>query len=200
MAMRGLLAVVLLALAATAAGAGDPLFDAVAAGDKAAVEQALAEGSAVDSRTQDQATPLINAALGDQVAIAELLISKGADVMARNSGGFTPLHAAAYSGSVAVARLLLEKGAVLDDADNKSGVTPMMVAGEENRVAVAEFLINQGADINHPEKHGYLPITRAVWKDNKDIVALYKQHGAKCPPAKVLGNDEWLRKCEEVGQ
>jgi ankyrin repeat protein len=160
----------------------------------------LTDGAAVDSRAQDQATPLINAALGDQLAIAELLLSKGADVMARNSGGFTPLHAAAYSGSVAVAKLLLEKGAVLDDTDNKSGVTPMMVAGEENNVAVAEFLIAQGADINHAEKHGYLPITRAVWKDNKDIVALYKQHGVKCPPASILGNDEWVRKCEAAGQ
>jgi len=198
--MRALFAIVLLAFAATTAAASDPLFDAVAAGDKVAVEQALAGGAAVDSRAPDKATPLINAALGDQLAIAELLLGKGADVMARNSGGFTPLHAAAYSGSVAVARLLLEKGAVLDDADNKSGVTPMMVAGEENHVAVAEFLIDQGADINHAEVHGYLPISRALWKDNKDVVGLYKQHGAKCPPAKVLGNDEWLRKCEEIGK
>ena len=198
--MRALLALVILTFPVTATAAGDPLFDAVAAEDKAAVERALAGGAEVDSRAPDQATPLIDAALGDQLAIAELLLSKGADVMARNSGGFTPLHAAAYSGSVAIARLLLEKGAVLDDADNKSGVTPMMVAGEENHVAVAEFLIVQGADINHPEAHGYLPITRALWKDNKDIVSLYKQHGAKCPPAKILGNDEWLRKCEEIGQ
>ena len=35
------------------AAAGDLLFDAVAAGDKAAVEQALANGSDVDSRAPD---------------------------------------------------------------------------------------------------------------------------------------------------
>src|SRR5262245_27184342 len=165
--MLRIVAMAVVLFASSGAVAGDPLFDAVRAGDKAGVERLLASGAEVDSRDRDQATLLIVAALNDQPAVAELLLSKGADVMARNAGGFTPLHAAAYSGSVPVARLLLEKGAVLDDANNKSGVTPMMVAGEENRVAVAEFLIVQGADINHPEGHGYLPITRALWKDNK---------------------------------
>ena len=88
--MRGLLALFVLAFAATPADAGDALFDAIAAGNKAAVEQALADGADVDSRARDQATPLIAAALDDQLAIAELLLSKGADVMARNSGGLHP--------------------------------------------------------------------------------------------------------------
>ena len=122
--MRGLLAVLALMLAATTAAAGDPLFDAVAAGDKAAVEQALANGASVDSRASDQATPLMAAALANQTVIVEALLDKGANVMAaRNSGGFTPLHAAANAGSVPIAKLLLDKGAVLDDAENKAGVT-----------------------------------------------------------------------------
>ena len=137
--MRGLLTLLVLAFAATPVAAGDVLFDAVAAGNETAVEQALANGADVDARARDQATPLISAALGNQTAIAELLLNKGASVMARNSGGFTPLHAAAYSGSLAIAKLLLGKGAVLDDAANKAGVTPLMVAGEENQVAVAEL-------------------------------------------------------------
>ncbi len=184
--MRGLLIVLMLVGAATRATAGDPLFAAVAAGDKAAVEQALASGAGVDSRAPDQATPLINAALGDQLAIAQLLIGKGADVMARNSGGFTPLHAAAFSGSLPITKLLLGKGAVLDDAANKSGVTPLIVAAEENRLELAEFLLAQGADVNHAEVHGYMPISRAFWKGHFDIVALFKRHGATCQ-ADVLG-------------
>jgi ankyrin repeat protein len=198
--MRGLLALLILAFAATTAAAGDPLFDAIDAGDRAAVERVLANGADVNSRARDKATPLIAAALDSRLAIVELLLSKGADVTARNSGGFTALHAAAYSGSVPIAKLLLEKGAVLDDADNKAGVTPMMVAGEEDHIAVAELLIAQGADVNHPEIHGYLPVTRALWKGNKDIVRLYKQHGVTCPPAKILGSEEWSRQCLEIGQ
>jgi uncharacterized protein len=194
--MRGLAALFVLAFAAAPAAAGDLLFDAVAAGDKPAVEQALANGGDVDSRARDQATPLIAAALGDQLAIAELLLSKGADVMARNTGGFTALHAAAFSGSLPIAKLLLDKGAVLEDSANKSGVTPMIVAGEENHVELAEFLIAQGADVNHPEGHGYMPITRAFWKGNTDIIRLFKRHGATCQ-AKILDKAS-LAKCEAI--
>jgi uncharacterized protein len=191
-----LLAFLVLAFAATSAFASDPLFDAVAAGDKAAVEQALAGGADVNSRAPDQATPLINAALGDQLGIAELLLGNGADVMARNSGGFTALHAAAFSGSLPIAKLLLEKGAVLEDAANKSGVTPLIVAGEENHVELAEFLIAQGADVKHPEAHGYWPITRAFWKGNAEIIKLFKRHGATCQ-TKTLGEAN-AAKCEAI--
>lgn len=194
--MRGLLALLVLAFAATSAAAGDPLFDAVAVGDREAVEVALAAGQAVDSRAPDQATPLINAALGNQLEIAEVLLSHGADVMARNSGGFTPLHAAAFSGSLPIARLLLEKGAVLEDAANKSGVTPLIVAGEENHVELAEFFIALGADVNRAEGHGYMPITRAFWKGNTEIIKLYKRHGAACQ-ANVLGEVN-AAKCEVI--
>jgi ankyrin repeat protein len=194
--MRLLLAMVVLASAVVTAAA-DPLFDAVAAGDTAAVQQALAGGAAVDSRAHDQATPLINAALGDRPDIAELLIGKGADVMARNSGGFTPLHAAAYSGSLPIAKLLLAHGAALDDAANKAGVTPLMAAGEENQVAVAEFLLAKGADVGHAEVHGYLPITRALWKGNTEIVLLFKRHGATCQSAEKIGEGDY-KKCMEI--
>jgi ankyrin repeat protein len=178
--------------------AGDVLFDAVATGDKAAVEQALTNGSAVDSRARDGATPLINAALGNHLAISELLLDKGADVMARNSGGFTPLHAAAFSGSLPIAKLLLERGAVLEDAANKSGVTPMMVAVEENHVELAEFLITKGADVNRGEAHGYLPITRAFWKGNQEAMKLLKRHGATCQNAKILGSEAEVARCMQV--
>jgi ankyrin repeat protein len=198
--MRRLLAVLAFVFAATVATAGNLLFDAVAAGDTTAVERALASGVTVDSRAGDQATPLMAAALGNQVVIAELLLTKGANAMARNSGGLTPLHAAAYAGSVPIAKLLLGKGAVLDDADNKAGVTPLTVAGEENHVGLAEFFLANGADVNHPEIHGYLPITRALWKGNKDIVRLYKSHGAVCPSTQVLGGEGWYRQCVEIGQ
>jgi ankyrin repeat protein len=195
--MRRLLASLALIFTATVAAAGSTMFDAVADGNTAAVEQLLAAGADVDSRAPDQATPLINAALGAQLAIAELLIGKGADVMARNSGGFTPLHAAAFSGSVPISKLLLHNGSKLDDAANKSGVTPLMIAGEENHVALAAFFLSEGADVRHAEVHGYTPITRAIWKDNTDIVRLFKHHGAPCPPANSIGEKDHA-KCMEI--
>ncbi|RUL96420.1 ankyrin repeat domain-containing protein [Rhizobium chutanense] len=195
--MRRFLTSVALFLSATVAAAGDPLFDAVSAGNTVAVEQLLASGADVNSRTRDQATPLTNAALGNQLSVAELLIARNADVMARNSGGFTPLHAAAFSGSVPISKLLLAHGAVLDDASNKAGVTPLMVAGEENHVLLAEFFLGKGADVNHAEVHGYAPIARAMWKGNFDIVRLFKRNGVACPSANVLGADNYA-KCMEI--
>ncbi len=194
--MRGLLALLAFGLAVTTATADDAIFKKIASGDKSAVELALANGVDVNSRASDDATPLMFAALNGQLAIAELLVGRGADVMARNSGGFTPLHAAAYSGSLFVAKLLLEKGAVLEDSANKSGVTPLLVAGEENRLELAEFLIAKGADVNHAEGHGYMPITRAFWKGNTDIIRLFKRHGATCQ-AKILGAEN-AAKCEAI--
>ncbi|MBP2235268.1 ankyrin repeat protein [Sinorhizobium kostiense] len=195
--MRGLLASVGLIFTATIAAAGNPLLDAVATGDTAAVERALAAGADVDTRTRDGATPLINAALADRPVIAELLIAKGAGVMARNSGGFTPLHAAAYSGSLPIAKLLLDHGATLDDVANKAGATPLMVAGEENHLALAEFLLAKGADVGHAEVHGYMPITRAFLKGNTEIVRLFKRHGATCPPSSLLGDKDHA-KCMKI--
>lgn len=185
--MRLVFAVAVIAIASTSAVAEERLFDAVNAGDVAAVEQLLAHGALVDSRDRDQATPLIAAALSDQLEVAQVLVAKGASVMARNAGGFTPLHAAAYSGSVPIAELLLGKGAVLEDAANKAGVTPLMVAVERNHVAVLELLIARGADVNRPESHGYTPVTRAGFKGHREVIRVLKRHGAVCPPAEVLG-------------
>ena len=92
--MRGLLAVLALMLAATTAAAGDPLFDAVAAGDKTAVEQALANGASVDSRASDQATPLMAAALANQTVIVEALLEQRGQ---RHGPEFGRLHPAARS-------------------------------------------------------------------------------------------------------
>jgi uncharacterized protein len=176
------------------ASADESIFLAIEAGDEAAVARELSNGADVDSRSRDQATPLIAAALADRNEIAELLLDNGADVMARNSGGFTALHAAAYSGSVPILSMLLERKAVLEDDNNKAGVTPLMVAGERNHLAAAEFLISKGADVNHAEIHGYLPITRALFKGNTDIIRLYKRNGATCQ----AGISGWYEKCMEI--
>jgi uncharacterized protein len=178
------------------ASAGEPIFDAAAKGDVAAMEQLLAAGTAVDSRDQDQATPLIAAALGGQVEAAKLLLSKGADVMARNSGGFTPLHAAAYGGSAEVAALLLDNKAARDDTANKAGTTPLFVAAETNHPEVVELMISNGADVSQLESHGYMPTTRAFWKGHVDMVRLLKRHGAVCQEDKLDAGQ--YKQCLEI--
>lgn len=181
-----------------AAFAGEPIFDAAAKGDVAAIEKLLAAGTAVDSRDQDQATPLIAAALGGKVEAAKLLLSKGADVMARNSGGFTALHAAAYGGSAEVAALLLDNKAARDDTANKAGAAPLLVAADTYHPGVVELLIARGADVSRPESHGYMPLTRAFWRGDRDTVRLLKRHGAVCQPAKILGGEAYYQQCLKI--
>ena len=193
--LRALLLVIVLTLPGTAF-AGEPIFEAAAKGDVAAIEKLLASGTAVDSRDRDQATPLIAAALGGQVEAAKLLLSKGADVMARNSGGFTALHAAAYGGSAEVAALLLDNKAARDDTANKAGVTPLFAAAEMNHPEIVELLVAKGANASQKESHGYLPTTRALWKGHVDMVRLLKRHGVMCQEDKLEPSQ--YKQCLEI--
>jgi ankyrin repeat protein len=159
----------------------------------------LAKGVEADSRGQNAETPLIAAALAGEFAVAELLVAHGADLQARNAGGFTPLHAAAYAGSVPVAALLLDRGAQLDDAANKAGVTPLFVAAEQNHPALVELFIARGAAVAATERDGYVPLTRALWKGNDEVMRVLKRHGAVCQPADILGSEELYRQCLAAG-
>ena len=175
------------------------LYDAAVAGDLAVVEQLLADGARADARGQNAETPLIAAALAGDARMAELLLAHGADIRARNTGGFTPLHAAAFSGSIPVAVLLLDRGAPLDDAANKASVTPLMVAAEQNHPALVELFVGRGAAVGTPERDGYVPLTRALWKGNGEVMRVLKRHGATCQSADIVGGEELYRQCLEAG-
>jgi ankyrin repeat protein len=175
------------------------LYTAAEAGDLAAAERLLADGAAVDTPGPNAETPLVAAALADRPDVAELLLAHGADVQARNAGGFTPLHAAAYSGSLRVAELLLDRGARLDDADNKAGVTPLLVAAEQNHPRLVELFIARGAAVETPERDGYMPLTRALWKGNDEVMRVLKRHGATCQPADIVGSEELYQQCLAAG-
>jgi ankyrin repeat protein len=193
--MSRLLAVLALALGAMGPAAASELHDAASSGDLAAVERLLDQGAGVDARGQNAETPLMAAALAGQREVAEALLAQGADVQARNAGGFTPLHAAAYAGSLPVAALLLDHGAKLEDNQNKAGVTPLLVAAEENHPRLVELLIARGSSIATPERHGYLPLTRAFWKGNVEVIQVLKRHGATCQAADILGGEAAYQQC-----
>jgi ankyrin repeat protein len=175
-----------------------PLNDAARAGDVEKVRALVDEGAVIDAPSDRGETPLILAVLAGNDAVAELLIEKGAAIDGRNAGGFTPLHAAAYAGDAAIAELLIDHGADIEDAQNKAGVTPLFVAAEEDQRAVAELLIARGAEIDAKERHGYTMLTRATFKENDDIIALLKSHGAECQPPEIMGEASY-RKCIGAG-
>ena len=165
----------------------NPLHDAARDGDVEKVSGLIDEGAAMDVPGETGETPLILAILGGHPAVADLLIEKGADIGARNRGGFTALHAAAYISDIDTARKLLGKGANLNDQANKAGVTPLSVAAEEGQVRMARILVEHGADLEAGERNGYTPLSRALWRDQKEVVSLLRQSGATCQPAEILG-------------
>jgi ankyrin repeat protein len=165
----------------------EPLHDAAHDGDVEKVSGLIDEGVAMDVLSDNGETPLNLAILGGQLAVVDLLIEKGADFRARNSGGFTALHAAAYVGDVDTASKLLGKGANVNDQENKAEVTPLSVAAEEGHVEMARVLVEHGADLEAVERNGYTPLSRALWRDQKEVVSLLHESGAACQPIGILG-------------
>ena len=101
------------------------IWAAARAGDLAAIEQHLANGSAIDGVGGElRLTPLHAAALADRVEAVELLIRRGADPSATANDGGTPLHAAAFVGHEKAVAALVQNGAKINAA-NKLGQTPL---------------------------------------------------------------------------
>jgi uncharacterized protein len=45
---------------------------------------------------------------------------------------------------------------------------------------VAELLITKGANLGSKERHGFTPLTRALFKGHQELVILLRAHGAEC--------------------
>ncbi len=151
---------VLLASAASAAAADTPLFDAVKAGDTAAVEKLLADGGDVRTAEVDGATVLHWAAHHDRLEIAELLLGAGAAVDAANRYGVTPLALASVNGSTPMIARLLEAGAD-PNLSNPEGETPLMTAARTGNGAAIESLLEHGAEVDAVE--GWRGQTALMW-------------------------------------
>lgn len=100
------------------------IWQAVMAGNSAAVEEGIAAGS--DLNVKDEIggnTPLMLAAIYGRHDIAEMLIDAGADLETRNKTGGTALHQACFFCSSEIVELLLESGAN-SGATNENDRTP----------------------------------------------------------------------------
>ncbi len=173
-------------LASSTVAFAGPLHEATRDGDREQVRALIDAGADLDAQGDNGETPLITAIIGGHVLVASLLIDRGADIQARNKGGFTPLHAAAYANVVEIAEKLLSRGADVKDQMNKAGVTPLSVASEEGHPGLVKVLIDHGADLEAGERNGYTPLTRALWRGQKEVVALLQKSGANCQPVEIL--------------
>ena len=134
-------------LFAAPTGTAAYLADAAEQGDRAAVRELIAQGSAVDAAQVDGMTALHWAAYRDDLETAQLLIAAKANVEATNRYGVSPLSLAATNGNAVMIKALLDAGA---DANTMrlGGETVLMTAARTGKADAVRVLLAHGADPN----------------------------------------------------
>jgi ankyrin repeat protein len=181
-------------------------FEAVRAGNQAAVEAALgADAGLLQARDEKGRSPVVVAAYAGHPRLAERLADRigTADLgyfeaaMAGDAGavrrhlddnseigdtsddGYTTLHFAAWFGRLEVARLLLGRGADPNTvAANESRVTPLHSAVAGRHRDVATLLLAHGASPNVIQKGGFMPLHSAAANGDEAIVDMLLLRGA----------------------
>ena len=177
-----------LVLMAPAASSADVrLLDAIAKGDRSAVQQLLRNRVDVNTVQPDGSTALMLAADRGDVDIARLLIRANADVNAANEYGATALFVACARGNADLVTLLLEAKAD-PNAPLLSGETPLMTAVDKGHIDVARTLVGHGTDVNRKESRGgQTALMWAVAENHPEIVKLLVEHGADARARSTAG-------------
>lgn len=189
-------------------------FQAIAAGDGAAVERMLAtQPELVNARNDSgvsatlfslyyrepeiaevianagaEMTVFEAAALGRTETLTTLLASDSAQANAFSSDGFTPLGLAAFFGALAAAQTLLAHGADPNIASrNAMRVAPLHSAVAAERLDIAEALLAHGADVNAVQADDFTPLHEAAQNGQVPMIELLLKHGADLSARKSDG-------------
>lgn len=156
-----------------------PLADAAGNGHLEIVKLLLANGAQVNAHDMYGDTALRRAAGNGRYAIAKLLLDKGANVNAKIHGNNTPLMSASAYGHPEVIKLLLDKGADINVTTEPNGMTALMYAVNKDKLESARILIKRGANTYVRTQDGKTPLQLAQTHNNKAMIFLLKQMGAK---------------------
>ncbi|MFA5974584.1 MAG: ankyrin repeat domain-containing protein [Elusimicrobiota bacterium] len=118
---------------------------------------------------------------GQIAAMKVLLDEYHVKVDVRNDNEGTPLHVAASQAQPEAAKILIARGFTVD-ARTKNGSTPLHFASFKGRkpghIETAKILLEHGADANAQTDKGVTPMMMAMSRQNSEIIALLKAHGA----------------------
>lgn len=162
---RACLAILLIVLVATEAGAGSSnmsLIDAVVAGDETAVARLVAAGAPLEQRDPAQRTPLLLATRANLVGIARLLIEAGADVNARDNIRDTPLLYAGAEGRDEILKSILASGRANLADTNRYGGVALIPAAHHGYPETVRILLATDIDIDHVNDLGWTALLEAV--------------------------------------
>ena len=133
----------------------DRLMEAVARGDAAAVEAAIADGADVTrSVGRPAATPVSLASGRNHMDVVEKLLAHGADLDVFDRSGRSPLAQAALQGNLTGAARLLELGADVNARARYSGTTALTSAAGSATPAAIDLLLAAGARIGARDRWG----------------------------------------------
>ncbi|WP_181497994.1 ankyrin repeat domain-containing protein [Rhodovulum viride] len=146
---------------------GQALFDAIATGDLARLQEALV-GTDPNARYGTRSETPLGRALSVErrsPAVLRILLAAGADPNAGLAKGVTPLHELGVyprpwepaETTATLARLLVEAGADLEAETDTYRWTPLHRAVLEGTPPVLDALLDLGADANRPFAHSSEP-------------------------------------------
>jgi ankyrin repeat protein len=192
------------------------LFQAIDAGDVAAVRALVEDEPALASARNEDGLPAVLAALyghhaeivdallaarpeldvfeaaavGDLERLRALLDADPSQADAYAPDGFFPLALAAFFGQAAAIALLLERGAdVGATARNPMRVQALHSAVAGRNAEGARLLVEAGADPNVHQHGGWTPLQGAAAHGDRPIVDLLLAHGADRAATNEAGDD-----------
>ena len=148
-------------------------FDAIRAGDLAAVRTLLDQDSALlDGKNAQSQSPVLFSIYNRQKEIRDFLVSHGAVL---------ELHEAAAAGDLARVREFVEKDAALARSYSPDGFPVVALAAVFGNFEVAKYLHAKGADINAAATNGsgYNALSGAVTSGHTEIVKWLLENGAE---------------------
>ena len=145
----------------TPAADPQPLLQAAAAGDVAAITRALDAGAPIEARDARSRTPVLLATDGGHTAAALALMARGADVNAQDAQRDSAFLLAGARGHTEIVRAALAHGANWR-ITNRYGGTALIPACERGHVETVRMLLATDIDVDHVNNLGWTALLEAV--------------------------------------